>query len=84
MGFLGHQVSAAGVAVDPRKVAAFRDWPTPTFNVYLRRFIGLCKPATTTDVSWMDMPTLHPRSHVFAAHMLHGHEARLSKQVSTG
>ncbi len=42
LGFLGHRVSAAGVAVDPRKLAAVRDWPTPTSNVGLRRFIGLC------------------------------------------
>ena len=42
LGFLGHRVSAAGVAVDPRKVAAVRDWPTPTTNVDLRRFVGLC------------------------------------------
>ena len=26
LGFLDHRVSAAGVAVDPRKVAAMRDW----------------------------------------------------------
>ena len=42
LGFLGHRVSAAGVAVDPRKVSAVRDWPTPTSNVDLRRFVGLC------------------------------------------
>jgi len=55
LGFLGHRVSAAGVAVDPRKVSAVRDWPTPTSNVDLRRFVGLCnyyRPA-----SWMDMQT---------------------------
>ena len=43
LGFLGHRVSAAGVAVDPRKVAAVRDWPTPSSNVDLRHFIGFCK-----------------------------------------
>ena len=42
LGFLGHRVSAAGVAVDPRKVAAVRDWPTPTSNAEVRRFVGLC------------------------------------------
>ena len=42
LGFLGHRVSAAGVAVDPQKVAAVRNWPTPTTNVDLRRFVGLC------------------------------------------
>ena len=39
LGFLGHRVSAAGVAVDPRKVAAVRDWPAPPSNVELRRFV---------------------------------------------
>ena len=42
LGFLGHRVSAAGVSVDPRKVSAVRDWPTPASNVELRRFVGLC------------------------------------------
>jgi hypothetical protein len=42
LGFLGHRVSAAGVAVDPRKVAAVQEWPVPTSSVDLRRFIGLC------------------------------------------
>ncbi len=41
-GFLGHRVSAAGVAVDPRKVATVQEWPVPTSSVDLRRFIGLC------------------------------------------
>ncbi len=30
------------MAVDPRKVAAVRDWPTPTSDVDLHSFIGLC------------------------------------------
>ena len=42
LGFLGHRVSSAGVAVDPRKVSAVRDRPVPTSNVDLRRFFGLC------------------------------------------
>ncbi len=42
LGFLGHRVSAAGVAVDPRKVSAVRDWPVPASNVELRRFVGVC------------------------------------------
>ncbi len=29
-------------AVDPRKVSAVRDWPVPTSNADLRRFMGLC------------------------------------------
>jgi len=42
LGFLGHRVSAAGVAVDPRKISTVRDWPTPTSSADLRRFVGLC------------------------------------------
>ena len=44
LAFLGHQVSAAGVAVDPRKVAAVRDWPAPPSNVELRRFVDGVAP----------------------------------------
>ena len=29
LGFLGHRVSAVGLAMDPRKVTAVRDWPVP-------------------------------------------------------
>ena len=42
LGFLGHRVSGAGVSVDPRKVAAVREWPAPPSNVELRQFVGLC------------------------------------------
>ena len=42
LGFLGHRVSASGVAVDPQKVYAVRNWPMLTSNVDLRRFVGLC------------------------------------------
>ena len=28
--FLGHTISAAGVSVEPGKVAAVEQWPTPT------------------------------------------------------
>jgi hypothetical protein len=40
LGFLGHWVSATGVSVDPRKVAAVRDWLAPQSNVELRQFVG--------------------------------------------
>ncbi len=42
LGFLGHRISGAGVSVDPRKVAAVRDWPAPPSNVELRQFVRLC------------------------------------------
>ncbi len=43
LGFLGHRASCEGVAVNPRKFsAAVRDWPIPTSNVDLLRFVGLC------------------------------------------
>ena len=29
MTFLGHVVSEAGIAMDPKKLEAVRDWPTP-------------------------------------------------------
>ncbi len=39
--FLGHVVSESGVATDPTKVAAVRDWPPPTNISELRSFLGL-------------------------------------------
>ena len=39
--FLGHIVSAEGVATDPEKVRLVREWPTPTNLTELRSFLGL-------------------------------------------
>ena len=39
--FLGHRVSAEGIKVDPEKVAAVKDWPTPTNVSHVRSFLGL-------------------------------------------
>uniref|UniRef100_A0A3P9LNX3 ribonuclease H n=1 Tax=Oryzias latipes TaxID=8090 RepID=A0A3P9LNX3_ORYLA len=39
--FLGHVISESGVATDPAKVAAVRDWPTPSNTSELRSFLGL-------------------------------------------
>ena len=40
--FLGHIVSAEGVAVDPAKIAKVIAWPTPKSLTQLRSFLGLC------------------------------------------
>ena len=39
--YLGHIVSKAGVAVDPKKVSAVQDWPVPKNLHDLRCFLGL-------------------------------------------
>jgi hypothetical protein len=39
--FLGHVVGAQGVRVDPRKVAAVREFPRPDTVTQLRSFLGL-------------------------------------------
>lgn len=38
--FLGHRISEAGVATDPDKVGAVRNWPTPMNVEQLRTFVG--------------------------------------------
>ncbi len=39
--FLGHIVSAEGLATDPEKVQAVIEWPTPTSGEETRSFLGL-------------------------------------------
>ncbi len=38
--FLGHQVSAEGIATDPNKISAVKQWPVPTTLKALRSFLG--------------------------------------------
>ena len=41
VGFLGHIVSAGGVAVDPSKIKDVEEWKAPTTQTQVRAFIGL-------------------------------------------
>ena len=38
--FLGHIVSGAGIATDPAKVQAVREWPVPNSVKALKSFLG--------------------------------------------
>ncbi|KAJ8392388.1 hypothetical protein AAFF_G00075130 [Aldrovandia affinis] len=52
--FLGHVVSAGGVATDPAKITAVRDWPPPTNISDLRSFLGLASYYRRYPYVWDD------------------------------
>ena len=39
--FLGHEVSEQGIATDPAKANAVKDWPQPKSVTEVRQFVGL-------------------------------------------
>ena len=39
--FLGHEVSKHGIATDPAKIQAVKDWPQPKSTTEVRQFVGL-------------------------------------------
>ncbi|WMV19182.1 hypothetical protein MTR67_012567 [Solanum verrucosum] len=39
--YLGHYISAVGVATDPKKILAVQQWPKPTTLKQIREFLGL-------------------------------------------
>ena len=56
LGFLGHRVSAAGVAVDPRTVAAVRDWPAPPSNVSCAASWDCATTAAASSTATLTLP----------------------------
>ncbi|TYK18318.1 ty3-gypsy retroelement transposase [Cucumis melo var. makuwa] len=43
VGYLGHIISEKGVEVDPEKIRAIKEWPTPTNMREVRGFLGLTR-----------------------------------------
>lgn len=41
IGYLGHQISTSGVAVDPEKIQSILDWPLPKNVKGLKGFLGI-------------------------------------------
>jgi hypothetical protein len=39
--YLGHVITGQGVATDPAKIQAIKNWPTPRRVTQLRSFLGL-------------------------------------------
>jgi Reverse transcriptase (RNA-dependent DNA polymerase) len=40
--YLGHVISAQGIATDPKKVEAVQKWPNPANLKDVQSFLGLC------------------------------------------
>ena len=40
--YLGHIISAEGIHMDPEKICAIVEWPSPVNLTQLRGFLGLC------------------------------------------
>ena len=41
--YVGHIISEEGISVDPEKIEAIMNWPTPRNVTYVRSFYGTCK-----------------------------------------
>ena len=41
MEFLGHKKTSEGVKVDPRKMEAVKNWPSPSTPTGIKTFLGL-------------------------------------------
>ena len=54
--YLGHIISEEGISVDPEKIEAIMNWPTPRNVTDVRSFMGL---QDTTGDSLRDSPKLH-------------------------
>jgi len=40
VGFLGHIISKEGIAVDPIKIEAIKNWPRPTSDTEIKSFLS--------------------------------------------
>src|SRR3954467_11121149 len=68
--YLGHVISSKGIATDPKKVEAVKQWPVPTNIKEVQSFLGLCNyyrrfiegyskiAAPLTDLTYKDTPFL--------------------------
>ena len=59
--YLGHVFSTAGMATDPKKTLAIKQWPTTENVKVVRQFLGL---VSYIDATLRALPTLHPLHHL--------------------